>query len=82
MNDLKNHPVKKMFDKGLMLTINSDDPAYFGGYMNENFEGIMELISKEELIQLAKNSFISSFLSESEKERNLNLIDTYCSTQK
>ena len=77
VNDLKNHPVKKMLDKGLMLTINSDDPAYFGGYMNENFEGIMELISKEELIQLAKNSFISSFLSDTEKERNLNLIDAY-----
>lgn len=77
VNDLKNHPVKKMLDKGLMLTINSDDPAYFGGYMNENFEGIMELISKGELIQLAKNSFISSFLSDTEKERNLNLIDAY-----
>ena len=77
VNDLKNHPVKKMLDEGLMLTINSDDPAYFGGYMNENFEGIMELISKEELIQLAKNSFISSFLSDTEKERNLKLIDGY-----
>lgn len=66
-----------MLDKGMMLTINSDDPAYFGGYMNENFDGIMELISKEELIQLAKNSFISSFLSDTEKERNLNLIDAY-----
>jgi adenosine deaminase len=81
VDDLKNHPVKRMIDKGLMLTINSDDPAYFGGYMNENFEGIMELISKEELVQLAKNSFISSFLSDTEKERNLNLIDIYCSTQ-
>jgi adenosine deaminase len=59
VKDLKNHPLKAMLDKGLLVTINSDDPAYFGGYVNENYLAVAEALSlsKEDIEKLAKNSF-------------------------
>lgn len=71
--DLKKHPLKKMLEKGLVVTINSDDPAYFGGYLNENYLALAEALnlSKEDLLQLAKNSFIGSFLDEKTKQKKL-----------
>ncbi len=79
VNDLKQHPLKIMFDKNLFVTINSDDPAYFGGYINENYIEIQKALdlSKEDIIQLAKNSFQASFLNESEKNIMLNKISEY-----
>lgn len=73
VKDLKKHPLKKMLDKGLFVTINSDDPAYFGGYLNENYIEIQKALdlSKEDIIQLAANSFKASFLNETEKSRML-----------
>ena len=64
--ELSNHPIRTMLEKGLLATVNSDDPAYFGGYINENFEALVNGInlSKEEIKQLAINSFKASFLSE------------------
>jgi adenosine deaminase len=60
-----------MIEKGLLATINSDDPAYFGGYINENYLAIATALnlSKEEIVLLAKNSFTASFLSEAEKQK-------------
>ncbi|GAA0533981.1 adenosine deaminase [Rhizomicrobium palustre] len=77
VNDLKQHPLKKMLDLGLKPTINSDDPAFFGGYVGENFAAVTEALnlSKAELITLAKNSFSGSFLSEAEKQSWLSRID-------
>ncbi|MFV0268610.1 MAG: adenosine deaminase [Draconibacterium sp.] len=71
VDDLKDHPLKKLLDAGIMATVNSDDPAYFGGYLNQNFRETAEALklSKEEILKLAKNSFKASFLSEHEKER-------------
>ncbi|WP_340111914.1 adenosine deaminase [Maribellus mangrovi] len=71
VDDLKDHPLKKLLDKGVMATINSDDPAYFGGYLVQNYLKTAEALnlSKDEIIQLAANSFKASFLSEHEKER-------------
>ena len=62
--DLRDHPLKKMLDAGLCVTINSDDPAYFGGYMNANFEQTTQALqlAREDVIQLAKNSFEASFI--------------------
>ncbi|KAH0789688.1 adenosine deaminase [Histomonas meleagridis] len=79
INDLKEHPIKKFLENGLLVTINSDDPAFFDGYLNKNFiETQKELdLSKEHIIQLAKNSFISSFLSEEEKQKGIMEIDNY-----
>ena len=76
VKNLKEHPLRKMLQKGLLVTINSDDPAYFGGYINENYLAISEALnlSKEEISTLAKNSFRASFLDEETKQK---LIDTY-----
>ena len=59
-----------MLDKGLMVMVNSDDPAYFGGYLNANFiESQRALnLSREDIKKLVINSFKSSFLNESEKK--------------
>ncbi len=77
--DLKKHPLRKMLEKGLVATINSDDPAYFGGYVNENYLAIAQALdlSQEEILLLAKNSFTASFLHEEEKREMISLVDKY-----
>ncbi len=67
---LRDHNLKIMLDKGLMVMVNSDDPAYFGGYLNANFiESQRALnLSKEDIKKLVINSFKSSFLNESKKK--------------
>ena len=71
--DLRNHPLKSMLDAGLVATVNSDDPAYFGGYLNRNFVDIAASLnlSADEVIKLAENSFTASFLPESEIQKYL-----------
>ena len=69
-NKLKDHNLKKMLDKNLMVMVNSDDPAYFGGYLNKNLvetQSVLNL-SQEEVKTLLVNSFKSSFLSEEKKK--------------
>lgn len=75
--DLKEHNLKKMLDLGLKATINSDDPAYFGGYVLENYNQcrLALSLSDEDLIQLAKNSITASFLPENEKRKHLQVIE-------
>lgn len=79
VDDLKNHPLKKMIEKNLLVTINSDDPAYFGGYINENYLAIAEALnlSKEELARLARNSFRASFFEDGLKEKMMAKVDEY-----
>ena len=79
VKDLKQHPLKNMLAKGLKATINSDDPAYFGGYLNKNYIEIQKAIglTRDELITLAKNSFRGSFLSQQEIETHCGAIDVY-----
>ncbi|MDJ0508170.1 MAG: adenosine deaminase [Crocosphaera sp.] len=69
-NSLGEHNLKTLLNQGLCITINSDDPAYFGGYLNENFIAITEALNltKAELKKLVNNSFQASFLSQQEKE--------------
>ncbi|MCD8535148.1 MAG: adenosine deaminase, partial [Verrucomicrobia bacterium] len=78
--DLKSHPLKKLLDRGLLVTVNSDDPAYFGGYINENYLAIAEALSlsRADLCQLAKNSFRGSLLTAKEQEKHLNSVDSFC----
>jgi len=73
VTDLRNHPLKKMLEIGIVATVNSDDPAYFGGYVNENFMAVAENLNltKEDIYQLAKNSFKASFISPAEKQHFL-----------
>ncbi len=68
-NKLEDHNLKKMLDKKLMVMINSDDPAYFGGYLNKNLIEIQRALnlSKEDIKTLLVNSFKSSFLNEEKK---------------
>lgn len=79
VKDLKDHPLKRMLDLGLRATVNSDDPAYFGGYVNDNFIAVTEALAltKADLVTLAKNSFLGSFLSDAEKARHLAAVDAY-----
>ena len=64
VDDIREHPLKRMLDLGLFVTVNSDDPAYFGGYVNENYIAVAEALglTREELGQLARNSFEASLL--------------------
>ena len=68
---LKEHPLPAMLDAGLMCTVNSDDPAYFGGYAGDNFHAVREALglSPERLRLLARNSFLASFLDHDEERR-------------
>ena len=79
VKDLKRHPLKKMMDLGLKVTINSDDPAYFGGQVNQNYIEIQKALnlSKEDLHQLAKNSFTYSLLPKGRKELYIAQLETY-----
>jgi adenosine deaminase len=64
VRDLKDHPMKLMLDLGLKATCNSDDPAYFGGYIGDNYLRTAQAVglTRGEIVQLAKNSFTGSFL--------------------
>ncbi len=79
VKNLSDHPLKTMLSKGLKATINSDDPAYFGGYINQNYLETQKAIglSRDELIQLAKNSFNGSFLPQREIDKHIGDIDVY-----
>ena len=77
VKDMKDHPLRRMLDVGLKVTINSDDPAYFGGYMNENFAsvGTALSLSAEELTAVARNGFAASFMPAQAKEAALSAFD-------
>src|SRR3569833_3076518 len=79
VNDLKQHPLKTMLNAGLRATINSDDPAYFGGYLNDNYNAVATALNltRADLVTLAKNSFLGSFLSDAEKARHIAAIAAY-----
>jgi adenosine deaminase len=79
VTDLKKHPLKKMLDLGLKVTINSDDPAYFGGNVNKNYFEIQEALNltKYEIYILAKNSFKFSFVNDTLKQQYLNELEVY-----
>ena len=73
IDDLKEHPLKKMMEAGLNVTVNSDDPAYFKGTLNENFIRIAEALSldKEDIYHLCRNAFEASFLPDDVKQKHL-----------
>ncbi len=77
--DLSHHPLKRMLDAGLVATVNSDDPAYFGGYVGENFVQSAKALqlTDDDLVTLARNSFEASFIDDATKRRFLNEIDSH-----
>jgi adenosine deaminase len=77
VQDLKDHPLKKMLALGLHATVNSDDPAYFGGYLNDNYNAVAPGLTRGDLVTLARNSFLGSFLGDAEKAKHIAAIDAY-----
>ncbi len=77
VNDLRDHPMKQLLDAGLCATVNSDDPAYFGGYLNANFVQTVEALnlSRDDVITLARNSFEASFIDAATRSRYLARVD-------
>lgn len=73
------HNMLKLLDAGLAVTVNSDDPAYFGGYVNENFLQMFEALplEKNHAYQLARNSFSASFLDAQAKQKFLDEVDAF-----
>ena len=82
VKDLRDHNLARLLHAGLCVTINSDDPAYFGGYINQNFIATADALqlSREDLVQLARNSFVASFVPEAQKRQWLLELDTYVAT--
>ena len=77
---MESHNVKRLLDRGLCVTINSDDPAYFGGYLLENYLAVQRdlALSNDDIAILARNSIEASFLDDARKRDWLRSIDTVC----
>jgi adenine deaminase len=78
-DSIQDHDLKQMLDLGLCVTVNSDDPAYFGGYVDENFRAAQAglHLSRDDIYRLVKNSFQASFLDKETKQRLLEELDDY-----
>ncbi len=79
VKDLKDHPVPEMLRRGLHVTLNSDDPAYFGGYVNENYRQLAQAVglTREQVTLLARNSFEGSFLAEADKAARIAEVEAW-----
>jgi len=76
---VEEHAVKRMLDEGLRVTVNSDNPAYFGGYVADNYSAVRGGLgfAREEFRAVAENSFRASFLDEGEKSKHLAALTSY-----
>lgn len=79
VKSITEHPLKKMLDAGLRVTVNSDDPSFFGGYVNENYLVCQQALglTRADLVQLARNSFTSAFMSDAQRQAALEAITQY-----
>ncbi len=79
VDDLGRHPLKAMLALGLRATVNSDDPAYFGGYLVENYVATAQAVglTRADLAELARNSFRAAFLPAEARERWVAAVDRY-----
>jgi len=77
VDDLKHHPLRRMMDKDVLVTVNSDDPAYFGGYVNDNYRAVHSALdmTRSELIAVARNSFVAAMMPETERKAALAQFD-------
>ncbi len=80
VDDMKDHPLRRMLQAGLMATVNSDDPAYFGGYVNENYLAAQQALDlgRDEIVALARNGFTAAFCDDAVKQRHLAVLNDYC----
>jgi adenine deaminase len=76
---LDQHNLKQLLERGLLVTVNSDDPAYFGGYVGDNFEAVQAALAltRMDLVTLARNSFLASFLPKHERGAHLEAISRF-----
>ena len=83
VDDLAHHPIDRMLAAGLKATLNSDDPAYFGGYVADNFRAVATArnLSRDDLVTLARNSFTGAFTSAKEKAAHLARLDAFVAAQ-
>lgn len=79
VDTMDDHPIDRMLREGLRATINSDDPAYFGGYVADNYIAAAEArsLSRDDLVRLARNSFLGSFLPDDAVADHLARLDAY-----
>lgn len=77
--DMASHPLTRMLEAGMLVTVNSDDPAYFGGYLTDNYVAAAEALglSRAVLVRLAENSFVASFLDDGAKAMHLAAVRRY-----
>ena len=80
---LKAREIKALLDAGVLVTINSDDPAYFPGYMNENLTAVQEAahLTRDEIVQLIRNAFTISWLEQGERDRYLAVVEEFAAAQ-
>ncbi len=78
-SEMREHNLRKMLERGLMVTVNSDDPAYFGGYVADNYVSAARALdlSRAQIVTLARNSFQASFLGHERKQALLAEVDRY-----
>jgi adenosine deaminase len=82
VNDMTQHPLRRMLQAGLVATVNSDDPAYFGGYVNENYNAVQQALdlTRDEIVALAENGFRAAFIDEAAKQRHIAALKAYASS--
>lgn len=80
VHDMKEHPLRRMLRAGLVATLNSDDPAYFGGYVTENYIAVQQALelNRDEIVTLAANGYRAAFLDAATKQRHLAALQAYC----
>jgi len=81
---MEDHNIMDLFEMGVMVSIHSDDPSYFGGYINDNYIAVADAFDLDDyhIIELAKNSFKSAFIDDEMKDHYLGLIDDATASRK
>ena len=79
VDSIENHPIRRMMEAELLVTVNSDDPPYLGGYVAENLLAVQQAfeMSQDEIFQLARNSFHASFLEQHERDGYLSEVEAF-----
>jgi adenosine deaminase len=82
VDDLRKHPLRRMMDKGLVVTVNSDDPAYFGGYVNQNYSAVTDALKlgRDEIVAIVRNGIEASLMTAPEKASALAEVDRVLAT--
>jgi adenosine deaminase len=82
VKDLRQHPLRHMMERDLVVTLNSDDPAYFGGYVNDNYRALQKSLglTREDIIAIARNSFTAAMMTPDDRRQALARFDEALAT--